>query len=220
VAGHKRFRAGAWRLTVEGPPDPITGKRQQVYRTVREPNTRAGAKAADIELSKLVVEVDAQRVLPSSGVTVGQLMERWVAHRRPGWEERSPGQPDATLARIRDHITPKLGNVAVDRLRPIDVDNLYASWRATGMSESTVRRMHAILHAALTQAVRWDLIVFTRAETPDGSKPWHPDGANQRFNRIRERVPGAEKITLHQLRRWMATSMFADGYDPVHRRRP
>jgi hypothetical protein len=33
VAGHKRFRAGAWRLTVEAPPDPITGKRQQVHRT-------------------------------------------------------------------------------------------------------------------------------------------------------------------------------------------
>jgi hypothetical protein len=95
VTGHKRFRAGAWRLSVEGPPDPITGKRQPVYRRVRKPNTRAGAKAADVELSKLVVEVDAQRVLPSSGVTVGQLMERWVAHRRPGWEERSPGQPDA-----------------------------------------------------------------------------------------------------------------------------
>jgi hypothetical protein len=43
----------------------------------------AGAKAADVELSKLVVEVDPQRVLPSSGVTVGQLMERWVAHHRP-----------------------------------------------------------------------------------------------------------------------------------------
>jgi len=58
VAGHKRFRAGAWRLTVEGPADPITAKRQQVYRTVRQPNTKAGAKATDLELSKLVVEVD------------------------------------------------------------------------------------------------------------------------------------------------------------------
>ena len=103
MAGHKRFRAGAWRLTVEGPPDPITGKRQQVYRTVRAPNTRAGAKAADVELAKLLVEVDAQRVLPSSGVTVGQLMERWLAHRRPGWEERSPGQPDSTLGRRLRH---------------------------------------------------------------------------------------------------------------------
>jgi len=60
-----------------------------------------------------------------------------------------------------------------------------------------------------------DAYVFTRAETPDGSRPWHPDGANQRFNRIRATVPGAEKITPHQFRHWMATSMFADGYDPV-----
>jgi hypothetical protein len=70
-------------------------------------------------------------------VTVGQLMERWVAHRRPGWEERSPGQPDATLARIRNHITPQLGSVALERLRPVDVDNLYSVWRAGGMAEST-----------------------------------------------------------------------------------
>ena len=58
MAGHNRFRAGAWRLTVEGPPDPIAAKRQQVYRTVRQPTTKAGAKAADLELSNLVVEVD------------------------------------------------------------------------------------------------------------------------------------------------------------------
>ena len=276
-------------------------------------------------------------------MTVGRLMERWVEHRRPGWEERSPGQPDATLARIRKHITPTLGDVAVERLRPLDVDNLYGVWRAEGIAEATVRRMHAILHAALIQAVRWDLItsnpadriepprprksrrkappdeilvaildaagddmicylrlaaatgarrgemvalrwhdfdldagkltfttalarvkggtaekdtkadvdhalaldaktveivrahrkraveralvaggglsddayVFTRSETPDGSRPLHPDGANQRFNRIRERVPGASSVTPHQFRLWMATSMFADGYDPV-----
>jgi hypothetical protein len=91
-------------------------------------------------------------------------MERWVEHRRPGWEERSPGQPDATLARIRNHITPHVGDVALDRLRPVDVDNLYSVWRAGGMAESTVRRMHAILHSALTQAVRWDLIVSNPAD--------------------------------------------------------
>ena len=117
MAGHKRFRSGAWRLTVEGPLDPITGKRQQLNRTVRQPNMKAGARAADVELAKRLVEVDARRVLPSTGVTVSQLMARWVAHRRPGWEDRSPGQPDATLARIRNHIVPKLGAVAVDRLR-------------------------------------------------------------------------------------------------------
>jgi hypothetical protein len=171
---------GAWRLTVEGPKDPITGERQQIHRTVREPNTKAGAKVGGIELGKLVVEVDAQRVLPSSGITVGQLMECWVEHRRPGWEERSPGQPDATLVRIRNHITPKIGAVAVDQLRPVDVDNLYSTWRAGGMAESTVRRMHAIVHSALTQAVRWNLIVSNPADRVEPPKP--PQGPSARSN--------------------------------------
>jgi hypothetical protein len=92
--------------TVKGASGPITGKRQEVYRTVRAPNTRAGAKAADVELAKPVVGADAERVLPSSGVTVGQLMERWLAQRRSGREERSPGQADAPLARVRNHIRP------------------------------------------------------------------------------------------------------------------
>jgi hypothetical protein len=70
VAGHKRFHAGAWRLTVEGLTDPITGKRQQLNRTVRELNTKAGGKVADVALAKVIVELDAQRVLPSSGVKV------------------------------------------------------------------------------------------------------------------------------------------------------
>ena len=150
---------------------PLTGKRKPVFCTVQAPNTRRGRQQAETELAKLVTEVEARRTLPSSGVTVDQLMERWVAHRRPGWEERSPGQPDATLARIRNHITPKLGSVALDRLRPVDVDNLYASWRAAGMAESTVRRMHAILHAALDQAVRWDLIVSNPADRVEPPKP-------------------------------------------------
>jgi hypothetical protein len=90
---------------------------------------------------------------------------------RPGWEERSPGQPDATLARIRKHITPKLGDIAVERLCPLDLDNLYGAWRADGMAEATVRRMHAILHAALTQAVRWDLITSNPADRIEPPRP-------------------------------------------------
>jgi integrase len=330
-------------VTVDGPPDPATGKRRQVHRTVRAPNNRAGAKLADAELAKMIVEVETGRALPSSGVTVGQLLERWVDHRRPGWEERFPGQPDATLARIHRHITPHVGDLPIEKLRPVDIDGLYRRWRGDGMAESTVKRMHSILHAALVQAMRWDLIssnpadriepprpakrrrsapadevlaallaeagpdmvcylrlaavtgarrgqmvalkwqdldldegtvrfttalarvkggtaekgtkadidyglaldaktveilrahcqlakerasaagvtlpasgyVFTRATSPDGSKPWHPDGANQRFNRVRAKVAGAETVTPHQFRHWMATSMFADGYDPI-----
>jgi integrase len=171
MRGHVRYRGGdAWQLVVNA-KDLLTGKRKPVFRTIRAPNTRRGRQQAETELAKLVTEVEAWRTLPSSGVTVGQLMERWVEHRRPGWEERSPGQPDATLAHIRNHITPTLGEVVLDRLRPVDIDNLYSWWRASGMAESTVRRMHAILHSALTQAVRWDLIVSNPPDRVEPPKP-------------------------------------------------
>ena len=58
------------------------------------------------------------------------------------------------LSRIHTHVTPKVGNVTLYGLRPVDVRNLYTSWRTAGVAESTVRWMYAILHAALTHAAR------------------------------------------------------------------
>lgn len=340
MRGYKRFRAGAWRLVAEGPKDPITGKRQQVFRTVRAPDNRVGEKEADVELAKLLVEVDARRTLPPSGLTVAQLIERYVVAQSHKW---SPREPDIARARARDHVNPYIGVVTVDRLRPVDISQLYATLRAKGLAESTVRKVHNLLNAALNWAWRHDLVasnpaakadrpgqgkgrraapvdevlvaliegaeddllsylrlaavtgarrgqlvalrwsdlhldagtvvftraharvrggviekgtktdrdyavaldpatvevlkahrarcaeralaagvglrddgfVFARATTPDGSKAWHPDGASERFNKLRDNVPGASSVTQHQLRHWMATAMFESGFDPV-----
>jgi hypothetical protein len=111
MRGHKRFKDGAWRLTVEASKDPITGKRRAVNRTVRAPNTRAGAQAADVELARLIIEVTSGEAAPSAHITVGELLMRWVEHRRRAWEARSPGQPDWTLSVIRKHFIPRLGDV-------------------------------------------------------------------------------------------------------------
>ena len=56
VRGHKPFRAGAWRLTVNA-KDPVSGKRKPVYATVHAPNNRRGEAKADSELAKLVALV-------------------------------------------------------------------------------------------------------------------------------------------------------------------
>lgn len=157
MAGHKRYRAGAWRFTVEGPRDPITGKRKPIYRTFHAPNTREGAKAADVALAQLVVEVDVGKALAGSGVTTGQMLEQWVELRRAEWEEKSPGQPDENLRRIRLHLIPHIGDVPLRKLRPIDITTLYAKLRAAGQSGGSVRRIHNILHAALVWAEQNEL---------------------------------------------------------------
>jgi hypothetical protein len=60
VRGHKRFRAGAWRLTVNA-KDPVTGERKPVYATVHAPNNKRGEARADSELAKLVAQVETGR---------------------------------------------------------------------------------------------------------------------------------------------------------------
>ena len=171
MRGHKRFKDGGWRLTVEASKDPITGKRRQLNRTVRAPNTRAGARAADVELARLIVEVSSGEAAPSAHITVGELLVRWVEHRRRAWESRSPGQPDWTLGVIRKNFIPRVGDVHLGRLRPVDIDHLYTQWRNSGMSESSVRRLHNLLHSALGQAVRWDLIPTNPADRIERPQP-------------------------------------------------
>jgi hypothetical protein len=113
MTGHMRFRAGAWRFTVEGPRDPVTRNRKPVYRTFHAPSTKAGKTAAGIALAEFVTEVNAGKVLAGAGVTTGQMLVQWVELRRTEWEEKSPGQPDDNLARVRKHLIPHIGDIPV-----------------------------------------------------------------------------------------------------------
>jgi integrase len=170
VRGHKRFKAGAWRLNVNA-KDPVTGKRKPVYATVHAPNNKRGEAKADSELAKLVTQVETGRTMPTSGMTVEQLIERYVDDRSPSW---APGAADETRKRVAQHITPHVGSIAIGRLRPVDVQQLHGQLRAAGLSEGSIGRLHDILRAALNWAERLDLIIrnpAAKVERPRGAKP-------------------------------------------------
>jgi hypothetical protein len=90
---------------VDAGPDPITGKRSTVKRAVHAPKFERGAQHADTELAKLVAEVTTGRATPTSGITVRQLVERYVQARSPGW---APSQAEAVRRRAEYHITTGL----------------------------------------------------------------------------------------------------------------
>ena len=161
---------GAWRLTVNA-TDPVTGKRKPVYATVYAPNNKRGAAKADSELAKLIAQVETGRTMPTSGMTVEQLIERYVDDRSPSW---APGAADETRKRVAQHIIPHVGSIAVERLRPVDVQQLHSQLRAAGLSEGSIGRVHHILRAALNWAEHLDLIVrnpAAKVERPRGAKP-------------------------------------------------
>ena len=59
---------------------------------------------------------------------------------------------------MRLHAVPVVGGVRLSRLKPEHVQQLYARKVAEGLSSTTVHHLHAVLHRALGQAVRWGLV--------------------------------------------------------------
>jgi hypothetical protein len=71
-------------------------------------------------------------------------------------------------------IAPHVGSISIERLRPVDVQQLHSQLRTAGLSEGSIGRVHDILRAALNWAERLDLVVrnpAAKVERPRGAKP-------------------------------------------------
>ena len=55
-------------------------------------------------------------------------------------------------------IVPELGAIKLDKLTARHLDALYAKLTKKGNKPATVRRVHALIGAALHQAEKWDLV--------------------------------------------------------------
>jgi integrase len=92
---------------------------------------------------------------------------------------------------INNHIRPELGNFKLIALRPDQVQALYSQKLNKGLSEHTVRYIHAVLHKALNQALRWGLVTRNVTDLVEKPRPrrktittWSADEANQFLNAV------------------------------------
>ena len=148
---------GVWRLRAylgrDARQRPI-----QVSRTFR-----GGRRAAQEELARFVTEVADKGAPVTSGITVGELLDKWIDFVTP---QREPG----TIRGYTSHAQrakASLGHLKLTKLSAQHLDRAYAAWLAQGLSPTTVHHVHTVLSAALRQAVRWDVIpraVTDRAE--------------------------------------------------------
>ena len=106
--------------------------------------------------------------------------------------QASPAWSSTTLAQTRSivehHLKPQLGDIRLNKLTTIDIDDMYRLLSRCGgrdgrpLTPGTVHRVHVVLHRALTQAVRWEWIWLNPAAnsspprvTPTEIRPPTPD---------------------------------------------
>ena len=120
----------------------------------------ASRKECEAALAKVLTAVEAQSFTPPTKATVKQfLTAEWLPTVKGSLR---PTTYASYVMLTREHILPRLGTLQLQKLTPGAINALYAELLengrvhgAGGLSASSVRRVHAVLHKACRDAVRW-----------------------------------------------------------------
>jgi integrase len=137
------------------------------FRTMRhgellyQTKAYASDKAAKDDYLRWTVAINEGRVRPA-GDSVHALMEQWFEHKTA--QGLSPTTLQLYRGIIDKHIVPSLGRKAVNRVTTLELDNVYATLSSSGVGKVMVHKVHALLHAALKQGVKWQMLASNPAE--------------------------------------------------------
>lgn len=149
-------RADAYRIAVELPPDPITGRRRQHCETLR-----GSKKDAEKRLTELLALVDQQKLGADPKMTLADSLERWLTDYAT---TKAPKTYERHKQIAKHQVIPHLGRVRPDKLTPAHFVRLLALWwetdRLTGagkLSAQSLLHAYRTLHVAFECAVKWGI---------------------------------------------------------------
>ncbi len=156
MSGHIRRRgARSFEIKFDIGTDPLTGKRRIRYHSFK-----GTKREAEIKLATLVAENSRGDYVDMSKVTVAEFVERW----RRDWAEShvSPKTLERYLELLRKHVVAHIGDVQLQKLRAIHLNELYAKLSrgkdGKALAPRTIGHVHRVLHRALGHANRWGLV--------------------------------------------------------------
>jgi integrase len=164
--GMKEIRPGVWRLKVYAGRH-ANGSPIQLTKTVDSGQHKlgAGVRLAERELAKMRTKA-AGGTGATGNETFGWLVEEWLDQSEPRLSPTTMRE----YRRIADKVViPDLGGIKLSKLGSKDLDRLYRKLEAKDNAATTIRRVHALIGAALHQGEDWDLVdrnVAKRARPP------------------------------------------------------
>lgn len=162
MKGHVRKYRGRWAGVVELGRDPVTGKRRQkwVYADTK--------KECQEKVNKLIYEIQAGIYVEPSKHSVEEYLNMWLQNYAKS--NVAPSTYRSYKEIISNHISPKIGNIELSKLKPFQIQEMYTKLSETHLSSTTILYIHRILHKALEQAVKWEMIRDNPASKVDPPK--------------------------------------------------
>jgi len=133
----------------------------------------ATQKEAQAAMNKIITAVEEARYVAPSTLNLREyLLKEWL----PAIKATVRPTTYASYKMLAEqHIVPSLGSTKLQRLTPAAINSLHGRLLESGrikgkggLSVASVRRVHAVLHRALRDAVRWG---YLQASPADGADP-------------------------------------------------
>jgi integrase len=140
---------------------PKGSKRKTIYGKKRE-------EVAD-KLARALTERADGIVYDDENVTVGEYLDNWLKGSVRGSVRQSTF--DRYESAVRLHIKPALGRLKLKKLSPAHVQGFYQDRLDAGLAPASVNKLHTILHKALSQAARWNMVPRNVAELVKAPRP-------------------------------------------------
>ena len=134
---------------------------------------------AQRRLIEILADGDKGGIVPTpTGITVGDFLRQWLEDSaRLRVRTRTA---EGYAEKIEGHLIPGLGRVLLRRLQPDQVQEFYRKCLDNGrvdghggLSPRSVLHLHRILHAALRDAIKQNLIVLNAAAAATPPRPAH-----------------------------------------------
>jgi integrase len=139
--------------------------------------TKREAERARVEL---LSRLDRGTYVPPTKLTLGVfLSEEWLPAKRATVKTTTLASYEM---HVHKHIVPRLGTVTLAALGAAQLNAFYADLLSTGrrdgrggLSPTTVHLIHATVHKALADAVRWGRLARNPADQSDPPRPMQPE---------------------------------------------
>ena len=192
---------GKYRLRVSNGFD-LNGKRKYYNKTV----SCSSRREAEKELAKFIASIEGGCTYSASKITLNEYSPMWLkTYAKPSL---SPNTYQSYDEKLRLHILPYLGSKRLDKIKTLDIDNLY-NFLATKpinrkdkdgniktLSPSTIHKVHEILSVMFNTAIKWDMVPYnpcTKVNTPKYKRIkmscYDKETASKMLNKLFETAP-------------------------------
>jgi integrase len=151
----------SWRFRYDL-PRARPGERER--RSVTLHGTR---KQAEADAAKILASLASGLHVDPSGETVATFSERWLKD----WADANVSNKTFTRYEqlLRRHLCSRVGSVPIQKLRPADLQAIYAAMAKNGLADRTRLHLHRVTSTMLRHATQWGLTarnVATMVDAP------------------------------------------------------